>query len=204
MLRILIVLSSALALAACAEALNLKNAGRYHDAGLAAEQAGDYPTAERDYYRALVNYRDGGASESYLSMELYNLARMEGYDCKYDQAEEHLRTALEMEERVSGPDSGVTTKRLFELARLTYDRGRYGDSAAYYARAIPAVQKLGVEQDDPVTLAAALDEYAAALRRTGQDEMANRAAAEAGDVRARHPDARRKHNFVRYTQPCRS
>jgi tetratricopeptide (TPR) repeat protein len=204
MLRTLIVPAAMMVLSACAQDLNLKNAARYHNAGLAAEHAGDYPGAEQAYYRALINFRDGGASESSLSMELYNLARMEGYDCKYDEAEAHLRTALEIEERLSGPSSSLTTKRLFELARLTYDRGRYTDSAAYYARAIPAVQQLGIEQEDPVTLAAALDEYATALRRTGQGEMANRATAEAGDVRARHPDARKKYNFVRYTQPCRN
>ncbi|HEX7969655.1 MAG TPA: tetratricopeptide repeat protein [Stellaceae bacterium] len=202
MIRTLTVLVAAAALSGCAHEINIRNAARYHNAGLAAEQAGDYNLAERDYFRALINFRDGGAPEADLSMEIYNLGRMEGYNCKYDQAKGHLGEALAMEERLSGPESKFTTKRLFELARLAYDRGEYGDAATYYARGIPAAQKRGIEQSDPGTLADALDEYAAALRQSGQADSATRAAAEASSVRAAHPGASAKYNFVRYTQPC--
>lgn len=202
MSRTLAVFIAATVLSACAHEINVKNAARYHSAALAAERAGDYKLAERDYYRALINFRDGGASEADLSMELYNLGRMEGYNCKYDQAKAHLLDALAMEERLSGPESGLITKRLFELARLSYDRGEYSEAAAYYGRGIPAVQKQGIEQSDPVTLAAALDEYATALRRSGRSDMAMKAASEASEVRARHPGAGAKYKFVRYTQPC--
>jgi tetratricopeptide (TPR) repeat protein len=193
-----------LALGGCAFAhdVNLKNASRYHDAALAAEHAGDFKLAERDYYRALVNYRDGQAPQSYISMELYNLGRMEGYACNYEAAKTHLEQALEMEERSSGPPSTLVTKRLFELARLSYDRGDYAAAIPYYGRGIPAIEKLGIEREDPIALADALDEYAAALRHEGQADAAAKAAAEAAAIRARHPGERARFAYVRYNQPC--
>jgi tetratricopeptide (TPR) repeat protein len=190
------------ALSGCAQALNQKNAALYHDAAIAAEQQGDYKLAERDYFRALINDRDGGAPESMVSMELYNLGRMEGYNCKYEDAKTHLLDALHREERLSGPESSVTTKRLFELARLSYDRGQYVEAASYYERGIPAVRKLGLEQSDPITLANALDEYASSLRNVGRLADAMTASTEANAIRAKYPNEAAKHNFVRYTRSC--
>lgn len=198
------LIAAATALSGClAHAINEKNGLRYHDAGLAAEQAGDFKTAERDYFRALINFRDGDLPESYLSMELYNLGRMEGYNCKYGDAKAHLLDALDREERLSGPESSLTTKRLFELARLSYDRGEYADAAIYYGRGIPAVRKLGIEKTDPLTLANALDEYATALRYAGRSEKEAKASVSAADaLRASHPGEEAKYNFVRYTRRC--
>jgi tetratricopeptide (TPR) repeat protein len=202
-MRTLIVPLLAVAtLSGCAEAINQKNGDRYHNAALAAEQQGDYELAERGYFRAFINYRDAGAPESMLSMELYNLGRMEGYNCKYDDAKTHLLDALRREERLSGPENGLTTKRLFELARFSYDRGQYADAVGYYERGIPAVRKLGIEQSDPINLANALDEYASALRYVGRSPDAITASADANAIRARHLNETTRYNFVRYTRSC--
>lgn len=197
------LIAAATGLSGClAHAVNEKNGLRYHEAALEAEQAGDFKTAERDYFRALVNFRDGDLPESYLSMELYNLGRMEGYNCKYGDAKAHLLDALQREERFSGPESSLTTKRLFELARLSYDRGEYADAAIYYGRGIPAARKLGLEKTDPITLANALDEYTTALRYAGRSEEATVSASAADAIRASHPGEQAKYRFVRYTRRC--
>ncbi|HEX6843158.1 MAG TPA: tetratricopeptide repeat protein [Stellaceae bacterium] len=197
------LIAAATGLSGClAHAINEKNGLRYHDAGLEAEQAGDFKTAERDYLRALINFRDGELPESYLSMELYNLGRMEGHNCNYADAKAHLLDALHREERLSGPESSLTTKRLFELARLSYDRGEYADAAIYYGRGIPAARKLGIEKTDPITLANALDEYGTALRNAERPEEAKAAVSAADGIRASHPGEKAKYNFVRYTRRC--
>jgi tetratricopeptide (TPR) repeat protein len=203
-MRTLAALMAATTLCGCGfvSAVNQKNAVRYHDAALAAEQSGDYKLAERDYFRALINYRDGGAPESYLSMELYNLGRMEGYNCKYEDAKGHLLDALHIEERLSARDDGIITKRLFELARLSYDRGQYAEAVTYYGRGIPAVRERGIEKTDPIALANALDEYATALRNIGRPDEAMAPATEASAIRAKHRSEAAKYNFVRYTQSC--
>ncbi|HEV3010892.1 MAG TPA: tetratricopeptide repeat protein, partial [Burkholderiales bacterium] len=138
-----------LCLASCADPVNQRNARQYHDWGLQAERAGNYVLAERNYERALVNARLGHSPDSGLSVVMYNLGRTKGYLCKYDESEKLLLEALRLEEKASGADGALTVMRLFELARLQYDRKLYDASLPYFERAIPAVARLGAETHDP-------------------------------------------------------
>ena len=163
----IVILYTVLVLAGCASAINRKNAENYHQAGLQAEFRGDYALAERNFERALVNARLGDAPEAGVSMATYNLGRIKGYLCKHKESEELLLQALSMEEKVSGPESGNTSKRHFELARLYFDQGKYSAAAEHYGKGIPIVKKLGVERSDPIALADAMDEYSVALSKSG-------------------------------------
>ena len=48
---------------------------------------------------------------------------MAGYICDYESATEALTHAYELESEVSGPESGISSMRLFELARLNAGNG---------------------------------------------------------------------------------
>jgi hypothetical protein len=157
-MRTAIPIVISLVLAGCANPVNLRTAANYYDAAVAAEISGNYALAEQNYGRALVNARVGHAPDSGISASLYGLGRMKGYQCKFDEAEPLLLESLKLEESASGPDSELTTKRLFELARYYYDQGKFGQSIPYFARGIPAVQRLGMESSDPIALANAFDE----------------------------------------------
>lgn len=191
-----------LGLASCANPINRYNAAQYHDWGIQAETAGDYKLAERNYERALINARLGRSPDSGISMAMYNLGRVKGYLCKHDDAEKLLTAALDLEEKTSGPESGLTTMRLFELARLHFDRRRYVASIPYFERAIPAVRKLGAEASDPIALADALDQYAAALAATGRTAESAEHRREAATIRARHPDKVAAFRAVSYERRC--
>ena len=200
--RALVASCLVLGLASCAHPINQYNAAQYHRWGLEAERAGNYPLAERNYERALINARLGRSPDSGMSMAMYNLGRVKGYLCKHDDAEKLLRAALELEEKTTGPESGLTAMRLFELARLHYDRRQYAASVPYFARAIPAVRKLGTEASDPIGLADVLDQYAAALRASGQAEESAERKREAAAIRARHPDKAAEFKPVSYDGRC--
>lgn len=190
-------------LTGCGRDFGTSNMARYHDAGMRAEQNRDYQTAEEQYERALVWAGTERVPQSLLSLNLYNLGRMKGHGCKFSEARELLLTSLAMEEQVSGPDSPQITRRLFELARLYYDRRQYADALPYYAEAIAMLRKLKLESEDPVNFADAMREYAAALRQTGNSRAAAGAIAEADALRARYPDETRHFIIARYTASCR-
>jgi tetratricopeptide (TPR) repeat protein len=191
--------------AGCANPLNERHVRFYTDAGAGAEQAGNWELAERNYERALVNARiaqpDSGATY-YRSMAAYNLGRAKGHLCKFDEAETLLTAALEMEEKLSGPGSGVTTMRLFELGRLNLDRGQFAKSVPYLERGLAAVTKLGVEQSDPGALANAYDDYAAALQGAGDMAKADVARQEALRIRKAHPGRSARFLATRYKDAC--
>jgi tetratricopeptide (TPR) repeat protein len=191
-------------LTGCATQINRHNASNYYDAGLRAELAGDYVLAERNYERALINARLGNAPDAGVSAAMYSVGRMKGILCKFGEAEPLLLESLKLEEGVSGTESAITSKRLFELARFYSDRGMYDKSLPYFSRGIPVVVKLGVESSDPIALADVYDEYAVALERSGQRAEAEKAKASGNALRAKNPG--KKANFipVRYVSKCAS
>jgi tetratricopeptide (TPR) repeat protein len=169
-----------------------------------AELRGDFIFAERQYGRALINARLGHAPEAGISASMYGLGRMKGYLCKFEEAEPLLLEALKLEETVSGPEGGIITKRLFELARFYSDRGYYPQSIPYFARGIPAVAKLDIELSDPIAFADALDEYSIALERTGKSGEAQKFKTQATELRAKNAGRRAIFIPVRYGQRCPS
>ena len=200
----LAVLALLLLTGGCAKDFNTTNTARYYDAGMRAELIRDFPQAEEYYERALVWAGTERVPPAMLSLTLYNLGRMKGHGCKFDDARELLLTSLALEESTSGPASSQISRRLFELARLSYDRRQYAQALPYYAQGIAMVRRLKLEEEDPLAFTDALQEYATGLRQTGELRMADEIGAEAGLWRARHPDARPQYLIVRYSPTCRS
>jgi tetratricopeptide (TPR) repeat protein len=59
--------------------------------------------------------------------------------CKDKEAEALLLKALKLEDSVNGPESYLTSMRLFELAWLYYDHGRYDKAIQFFQRALDLV-----------------------------------------------------------------
>jgi tetratricopeptide (TPR) repeat protein len=192
----------AVLIAGCANPINQKSASIYYDSAVEAEIRGDFAFAERQYDRALINARLGHAPDAGISAAMYGLGRMKGYLCKFDEAEPILLESLDLEEKVTGPESGITAKRLFELARFYYDRGQFERSIPYFSRGIPAVQKLGAETSDPLALAEALDEYSNALAKAGRASDSAEAKKRSADLRSRNAGKRASFVPVRYDSKC--
>ena len=108
---------------------------------------------------------------------------MTGYVCEYAQAEALLVESLRLEETLGSPSPANLTKRLSELARLTYDEGKYGDAVGYYERAVPRLERMGVQQSDPLGYAAFLEDYVNSLKRVGRQEDATSIEARAAGIR---------------------
>ena len=197
-----LILFLLLPVVACANPINRANVEKYHELGSRAEQAGDYALAEEYYGRALWNARIGKVPRGGISLLAYNLGRVKGYLCKHDEAEQLLLEALRLEEQESGAGSGLTSMRLFELARLNAARKRFDEAGEYYSRAIPIVRNLDIETADPIGFANVLGNYAAVLESLERDQAARDAIREAEQLRAAHPGRQAGFTPQSYSRNC--
>ncbi len=188
----------------CARDFNTTNTARYHDAGTRAETARDFPQAEEYYSRALIWAGTEKVPPALLSLTMYNLGRMKGHACKFEEARELLLTSLALEESASGPVSAQVSRRLFELARLYYDRRLYAESVPYYAQGVAMVRRLKLEADEPVTFTEALQDYANALRETGEQRQADGLRGEITARRNQEVGLRPRYLIARYSPTCRN
>lgn len=188
----------------CAKDFNTTNTARYHDAGTRAEAVRDFPQAEEHYGRALVWAGTERVPAALLSLTMYNLGRMKGHACKFDEARELLLTSLALEESATGPASAQVSRRLFELGRLYYDRRLYAESVPYYAQGVAMVRRLKLEEDEPVTFTEALQDYANALREAGDPRQADSLRGEIVGRRNQEVGVRPRYLIARYSPTCRN
>ena len=151
--------ASILLIAGCATSINKKNVETHYNAGKRFELNGDPQSAKDQYAKALVNAKLANGEPALISMLTYNYGRMLGHTCQYEESERTLREALEIEKGVTGPNSGITSMRLFELARLNHDNGKFDKSVTYFEDGIPIVENLGIEQTDPIGYSNILEIY---------------------------------------------
>jgi tetratricopeptide (TPR) repeat protein len=180
--------------------LNLKEAQIHFEAAQGFESQGDYVSARDHYLKAHNAAVLAKAEPSLLSMLAYNYGRMAGVTCDYEQAQKVLTEALEIEAKVTGPQSGISSMRLFELARLNADNGHYDQSLAYYSKAIPIVENLKIEESDPAGYAVVLDQYAQVLDQNKEPAQAQKIRAKAQGLRTKYPD--QKAQFAPLSYKC--
>jgi hypothetical protein len=88
--------------------------------------------------------------------------------------------------------------RQFELARFYFDQDQYEKSVTHYAKGIPAVEKLGIAQSDPIGFADALEEYSVALTQAGRATDAATTKQKASQLREQNPGAKARSIPTRY------
>lgn len=178
-----IVLAAALVATPPAWSADRQTVTRAYDDGLRAEFAGDYSSAQAAFERALSGAAEAGLGVEFTSAATYNLARMVGYRCDFPRAKELLLEALKLEQLLPNPSRTNVTKRLSELARLSYDQGAFAESVTYYDRVVPELEALGVVKLDPNGFAIFLDDYAQALSRADEPLRAGVVREQANSVR---------------------
>jgi non-specific serine/threonine protein kinase/serine/threonine-protein kinase len=100
--------------------------------------------------RALALRRQGlGPEDPVTLMALYDLARMNFYEGRYDQAEPLYQQALDGLRRVRGPDDIGALMALNDLAVLAYFRGDYDRAEPLFRQALDGRRRaLGTEHPD--------------------------------------------------------
>jgi len=170
--------------------------------GLQNEFSGNYLEARDNFKEALEFAKTSSAGPAYESAVLYNLGRMYGYSCDFETAEKLLADALQKERALEEPDDGNITKRLGELARLSFDMGKFRMSASYYAEAVDRLDQLTIENDDPIGYADFLDAYALTLDQTGGAAIAVELRNRADLLRSENEGKDAEFTFVDYSSVC--
>lgn len=170
--------------------------------GLQNELAGNYLAARNNFEEALEFAETSNAGPAYESAVLYNLGRMYGYSCDFETAEKLLADALQKERALEEPDDGNITKRLGELARLSFDMGQFRISASYYAEAVDRLDQLTIENDDPLGYADFLEAYALTLDQTGGAAIAVELRNRADLLRSENEGKDAEFTFVDYSSVC--
>lgn len=135
-------------------------------------------------------------------MTTYELGRMTGYTCDFAEAEKLLREALQLEQSLPSPNVRNITIRLSELARITFDQGKYQEAVAFYGQAVPALEKQDILTSDPVGYANYLGDYATALDRNGEVDKAKQVRTQADSIRSSNPGKAAKFVPVHYRDVC--
>ena len=194
-----LIFSSSLVCMSCIHSLTGKESEMHYEAAQRFDRAGNYAAAREQYGQALMRAKYAKADQTTISMLTYNYARTAGYTCHLEDAERYFKESLEMERRISGPESGLSTMRTLEFARFYDDQSNFAQSAKFFSQGLPAVEKLGVERFDPVGFADALDEYGDVLTHLGKAQESKASHLKADALRNAHPGKAARVSIVRYT-----
>ena len=162
-----VVIIAFLILASCAAPINRRNADKYYAAAVSAQDAGDWSTARMYFGRAISNAELAGASSEGLAVLWYEYGRSSGVICDWKEAERGLNKSQELDVKTGGP----AYMSSYELARMNYDRELYVEAVKFFQRAYSEMESDQADTKDPIGYADFLDEYAHALRESGQQDL---------------------------------
>jgi tetratricopeptide (TPR) repeat protein len=159
---------------------------------------GDWVDARQHLAQALASAQAEGTDSSSLTTIYFEYGRALGATCSFDEAEQYLLRAMELEQQASGP----VHRPLLELARLHYDQQRLVEAASEYERLMPMYGKIDAATHDPIGFADLLSEYSVSLGGTGRSTEAKVMRKRAEQVRAEHPGESSKTDRTPYGKHC--
>ena len=110
---------------------------------------GDRYDMIKEYFSTVREYEKIVRSEEELAGKLHNVAYFFYLNAIYEGAEPLYRRALEINEKVLGPDHPDTAQILNNLAGLLHDKGDYEGAEPLYRRALEICEKvLGPDHPD--------------------------------------------------------
>ncbi|MBA3031349.1 MAG: tetratricopeptide repeat protein [Desulfobacterium sp.] len=195
-----VVVLLAFVVTGCASAINTTNAEHHATSANEAGKAGDWTTARKQWAQALVNAQLAGASAQQLAVINYEYGRALGVQCFWDEAENYLLKAYELDFKTSGPEFMSLT----ELSRLKYDQKQYDKAVGYYKIAIQAMEKAGAPEKAPSGFADILDEYASALQNEGKVTESTVFRSKADELRRLNPGGHSITDRTPYGTQCTS
>ncbi|CAG4903917.1 hypothetical protein R52603_03144 [Paraburkholderia saeva] len=162
------MLVSTLILGGCASAVSDHVSTNYTAVGAAAEARGDWDKARQAFARATLNADQADLPPARKAVAHYEYGRTLGVTCFFDESERELNVAYQLDKQAGQP----LFLSLVELARLNLDQQKFAQSAGYFERALPYLDKAGAATRAPTAYADILDEYARALSGAGRSAEA--------------------------------
>jgi tetratricopeptide (TPR) repeat protein len=162
-MKITLIVISLLTLTGCVNSINQRSEINHARTAYSAQQRGDWDKARRHWAKAIVNANLANEPALNLAVLNYEYGRSLGVTCFFDKSEHYLKTANEVDARLSGP----VHMSLLELARLKYFQKDYSAAASYYKKLPSIYKKLNAEEIDPISVAMIYEEYSDSLNNIG-------------------------------------
>jgi len=134
-------LAAVVGLSGCAGTLHHATYQDYRAQGRRAEAAGDWAVAEIAYNRALTNVYWGRLGPEFEAKALYDAARAARHVGKPKEAEELLKKALEIDDKLHGREGFLVGYTLAELAAVYFDLKKLQEGIPLLMRLEPIVQR---------------------------------------------------------------
>jgi tetratricopeptide (TPR) repeat protein len=167
---------AAIPLVTCANDVPREQQANYD--GNVAYHSKRYDAAIEDYKKSL-SLADQAGDRQYAAIAMFGLARSYAQLCQVAEAEKWFKQSIAAREALPNIHHAHLTQNLLEYARFLVGLGRYSGAATLYDRAIPMLESLGMEADDPLGYALVLDEYESLLKHTERASEASSVAARA-------------------------
>jgi len=155
-------------LTGCAMPINQHNARNYANSGFEAVQSDDWKFARRQWGRAVYNADLGFMDKRERAVYYYEYGRTLGVTCAFEEAEEYLSKAYELDLQTGGP----VFMSLVELSRLNLDQKKYQEAVDYFKKALSELEEVNAPEKSPTDFSELLKEYAIALNGIGRLEDA--------------------------------
>jgi tetratricopeptide (TPR) repeat protein len=136
------------------------NYSLYNREALKAENEGNWDAAAKRYFLALQNSEWAEEGKGVRGDFHYKLGRAQGATCQFDKSEQSLNEAYSLNPKLP--------QALAELGRLKFAQNKLSDALGYFQRALPEMDKANVGKSDPIGYAEILDDYKAALAKSGK------------------------------------
>ena len=182
-LRLLLVTLALTPVVAGAQSRAVVNANA---GGNRALDAGRYAVALEKFENARKLAEDAGDAR-YRAMAMYGLARAYARLCRATLAEQWFRESILLREAIPDDPHAFLTQNWIEFARFLVSIGRTEEASEYFARAVPKLESMGIEQIDPIGYAELLDDLVAAHVKIGKVEESKPHAQRAAELRRNNP-----------------
>ncbi|WP_129780658.1 hypothetical protein [Peristeroidobacter soli] len=170
--------------------------------GNRAYDAARYELAVEKYQNALGLAEKAGDAQ-YRAIATYGLARSNAQLCRTAEADALFRESISMRASIpEDPNKAYLTQNWIEFGRFLVATKRPAEAVTYFAKAMPRLESLGIEQTDPVAYADFLWIYAAASRASADVETAKSLELKSIELRARHPGQVPRFKPVSYREDC--
>lgn len=167
-------------------------------AGMVAQQKGNWDLSRRAYAVAVVNSRIARLPVKQRAVLNYEYGRSLGVTCFFPEAEYELLLAHDLDKEAGAP----LYFSLVELARLNLDQSKYDAAAEYFERALKELDSADFSSTSPIAYADILDEYALALKKTGDIVRSDELYASAIQIRKMNPEGESITDRTPYGTQC--
>lgn len=128
-----------------------------------------YDDALAKYERSLAVAEKTG-DKQYAAIAMFGLARTYAQLCQENNAEKWFKQSISAREALPDIRHAHITQNLLEYGRFLASWSRKSEAVRLYDRAMPLLESLGMEKEDPLGYAIVFDEYETLLTSTGRTD----------------------------------